>query len=349
MWIQLWIELMVLQILIGYCFVLGNAMIGMYNIKDLNTMKGDLSFVKAHKWFGRTEVFLFYSLVIQCLYMFYVHVTMPDPNLYQPSGVWAHSWIGGFLAFFFVTFKVIIAKFFKDKIYKYGQLIGPIGVTGWSLAHWTSLYNFYFVVLPSWQPYSVNFIPANFIFTAIIPFIAGISLYFAVLLKRGIMGKKGRFAFNQIAFILHGITFGYEKSATDLVGTPAIFKYVIPRTYQFLERLMTMSGIDMKQLEKMSLPDAMKEFMNMTAHVGMAEKVKIKWESEDTFTIESINCSTAAVRSVMSQNELVNAICPWAIMVASVVNKITGKELEIEGSEFNEIGAKTRLKIIDNK
>ena len=43
---ELWIELMVLQTIIGYCFVLANVFIGLFNIRDLNLMKGDFAIVK---------------------------------------------------------------------------------------------------------------------------------------------------------------------------------------------------------------------------------------------------------------------------------------------------------------
>ncbi|MFW9865619.1 MAG: hypothetical protein ACFFEN_05920 [Candidatus Thorarchaeota archaeon] len=341
MGLELWIEFMILQTIIGYCFALANEFIGLYNIRDLNLMKGDLTIVKYHKRFGWVEISIFYALTIQCVYMFYLHVSAADPYLYRPSGVWAHSWIGGFLAFIIVTTKFIIARFKKDQIYKIGQFLGPVGFLGWSLAHWTSLYNFYSVGYP------VIFMPATFLWAAIIPFIGGALLFFIVLIKRGsTMKEKTRFAFNQIAFVLHGITFGYEKSAKELLGTPALFKYVVPRTYEFIERMMTMSGFNMKQFEKLSLPDAMKEFMKMAEKIGMAEKIKVNWESEKTFTIESVNCSTAAVRSVMTKEELTNAVCPWAIIIASIANKISGKELKMEPSEFNEIGAKTKLTIL---
>ncbi|MFX0074798.1 MAG: hypothetical protein ACFE96_05115, partial [Candidatus Hermodarchaeota archaeon] len=99
--------------------------------------------------------------------------------------------------------------------------------------------------------------------------------------------------------------------------------------------------------EKMNLSDALKEFMKMSEKIGMAEQIKIKWESEKSFTIESVNCSTAQVRSVMTKEELSNAICPWAIFAASIANRITGKELRMEPSEFNEIGAVTKLTLID--
>ena len=49
----------------------------------------------------------------------------------------------------------------------------------------------------------------------------------------------------------------------------------------------------------------------------------------------------------MTKEELTHAICPWAIFAASIANKITGKELRMEPSEFNEIGALTKLTIID--
>lgn len=347
---ELWIELMILQTIIGYCFVLANAFIGLYNIRDLNLMKGDFTIVKYHKRFGWIELSLFYAITIQCLYMFYLHVDASDPDLYRPSGVWAHSWIGGFIAFILVSTKFIIARFKKDEIYKFGKYIGPIGLLGWSLSHWSSLFNFYTVVVPNWDSSGYNSLlaPLSFLWAAIIPFIGGVALFLLVLLKRGsTMKEKRRFAFNQLAFVLHGITFGYEKSAKELLGTPALFKYVVPQTYEFIEKMMTMSGFDMDQFEKLNLSDAMKEFQKMAEKIGMAEKIKIDWESDKTFIIESVNCSTSQVRSVMTKEELTNAICPWAIIVASIANKITGKELQMEPSEFNEIGAKTRLTFID--
>jgi hypothetical protein len=350
MGLELWIELMILQTLIGYCFVLANAFIGLYNIRDLNLMKGDFTIVKNHKRFGWIEVSIFYALTIQCLYMFALHVEDSDPLLYKPSGVWTHSWIGGFIAFALVSTKFIVAKFKKDEIYKYGHFIGPIGLLGWSLSHWSSLYNFYYVVLPNWDSigHETSFIPISFLWAAIVPFIGGAVLFLIVLVKRGsTMKEKTRFTFNQIAFVLHGITFGYEKSAKELLGTPTLFKYVVPRTYEFIEKMMNMSGFDMKQFEQLNLSDAMKEFMKMAEKIGMAEKIKIEWESDKAFTIESVNCSTAQVRSVMTKEELTNAICPWAIIIASIANKITGKELQMEPSEFNEIGAKTKLTILD--
>ncbi|MFX0056662.1 MAG: hypothetical protein ACFE85_04820 [Candidatus Hodarchaeota archaeon] len=350
MFFELWIELMILQTIIGYSFVMANEFIGLYNIRDLNLMKGDLVVVKYHKRYGWTEISIFYILFAQCMYMLYSHIVANDPLLLIPSGVWAHTWIGGLIATVLVTFKFIIARFKKDQIYIYGKYIGPAGFIGWSLAHWTSIYNFYYVVLPYWNSigFDANIVPNSFIWAAIIPIIVGIGLFILVLYKSGSIKKeKARFAFNQIAFLLHGVTFGYEKSAKELLGTPALFKYVVPRTYEFIEKMMTMSGFDMKKLEKMSLSDALKEFMKMAERIGMSEKIKIEWESEKSFTIESINCSTAVVRSVMTKEELTNAVCPWAIFAASIVNKITGKELRMEPSEFNEIGAITKLTLMD--
>ena len=347
MFFELWIELMILQTIIGYCFALANEFIGLYNIKDLNRMKGDLKVVKFHKRFGWIEMFLFYALFIQCMYMLYAHVIAGDPNLFRISGVGIHTWVGGLIASILVTFKFIVARFKKDRIYLSGQIIGPIGFIGWSLAHWTSLYNFYYVALPYWGR-AATIAPNSFIWAAVIPFLVGFGLFVLVLYKRGSeIKEKTRFAFNQIAFLLHGVTFGYEKSAKELLGTPALFKYVVPRTYEFIEKMMTMSGLNMRKLEKLSLPDALKEFMKMAEKIGMAEKVKIKWDSEKSFSVESVNCSTAQVRSVMTKEELTNAVCPWAIFAAAIANRITGKELRMEASEFNEIGAVTKLTLTD--
>jgi hypothetical protein len=349
--LELWIELMVLQSIIGYSFVLANDFIGILNLRDLNLMKGDITLVKFHKRYGWIEISMYYALFAQCMYMLVQHVLASDPLLLRPSGVWSHTWIGGFISFVLVTTKFIVARFKKDEIYKIGMYLGPIGFFGWSLSHWTSLYNFYYVVYPNWVSLgiSVFFVPNTILWAGLISVFGGSCLYLIVIVKRKTETKaKRRFAFNQIAFVLHGITFGYEKSAKELIGTPALFKYVVPQTYVFLEKMMTMSGFDMKKLEKMSLLDALDEFMKMASKIGMAENIKIKWVSEKSFTVESVNCSTSQVRSVMTREELTNAICPWAILAAAIANKITGKELSLEPSEFNEIGAITRLTLKDN-
>ena len=68
----------------------------------------------------------------------------------------------------------------------------------------------------------------------------------------------------------------FDPKVQEMCGTPALLKYVVPRTYEFIEKMMTMSGLDMRKLEKLSLSDALNEFLKMAKKIGMAEKVKIK-------------------------------------------------------------------------
>jgi len=343
--LAIWLELMILQTMVGYCFVIANALIGLANIKDLNNLKGDIRTIKYHKIFGKIEVIIFYIITFQCLYMFAVHVQANDPLLYMPSGVWAHSWIGGFAAVVLVTMKFIIARYKKDVIYQYGKYLGPIGVLGWSLSHWTSLTNYYFVRI-NYSPITLNIIPNTFLWAAIIPFLFGTCLFLFVLLKgERFASSKKRINLHGVAMILHGITFGYEGSAKELVGAPVLYKYVFPKTYQFLERYSKYIGLDLEKLKNYN--EAMQIAMQKFEDIGMAEKLKIDWISENEFSVESINCSTAVVRSYMKPSELTNSICPWGILAATIVNALTGKNIEIEPSQFNEIGAKSRLKIVE--
>ncbi len=340
----LWTELLVLQTLIGYCFVIANVSIGLYNIRDLNNMKGDITFVRAHKWIGRIEACFFYVILVQCILMIPMYPGgFADPiltNLSHTVGI--HTIIGGLIATGLFTTKFYVATFKKDLIYKRGNILGPIGFIGWSIAHWTSLINFY-------TNYTVtySFIPSNIYFAAILPVPIGLCIFLGILVTRGGSRKEKPFSVHQVAFILHGITFGYERAAKELLGTPALLKYLVPRTTEFLEKMFQMVGFDLKKIEAMNVTDAMEEFMRRAAEIKMAEKVKVKWESENEFTVESINCSTSKVRSVMTKEELANAICPWAIMAASIASKITGKDLEIDPSEFNAIGAKTKLRLVE--
>lgn len=354
---QFWAELLILQTLIGYCFVIANVSIGLFNIRDLNNMKGDLVFVKWHKRIGWVETVFFYAISIQCIIMAVMGWSAYNnfyTSLQNKTGI--HFLIGGIVATVLFTFKFVIAHFRKDTIYRWGQLIGPIGFIGWSLGHWTSMVNYFFNVVPRLQSgaYGGNYsliipiMPQNFIVAAILPIPFGIMLFLLVLNARGKTEKKGRWSVHQIAFVLHGITFGYEKAAKELLGTPAMYKYVVPKTYGFLEKMMEdVIGVSLNDLSNLNVSEALSEFSKHATKIGMAEKIKIKWENDREVVVESINCSTAKVRSVMNESELENAICPWAIMAAAIVNQTTGKELDIEASKFNEIGASTKLVIKD--
>jgi len=344
---EILMELMILQSIIGYCFVVANTLIGISNIRDLNNMKGDIKLIKFHKWYGRVELFIFYAVTIQCFYLFDSYIN--NPNLYRPSELWAHAWIGGITAFCLVTLKLVVAKFKKDEIYKYGQIFGPLGVIGWSISYWTSIYMYYNVKI-NYYPITLNLIPESFLWAAIVPILGGICLFLIALFKKSTFGKTEKMRnLHGVAMILHGITFGYESSAKELVGTPVLYKYVFPKTYEFLERYAEKIGLDMKELKNYNLNEAMEIAIRKFENIGMAEKLKVKWVSETEFTVESINCSTAVVRSYMKPEELTNSICPWGILAATIANVVTGKNIELNPSEFNEIGAVTKLKIVEKE
>ncbi|HMF33700.1 MAG TPA: hypothetical protein VKK79_19910, partial [Candidatus Lokiarchaeia archaeon] len=229
----LWTETMVLEAIIGYCFVIANVSIGLYNIRDLNNMKGDITFVRAHKAIGRTETVFFYALMAQCLLM--IALMIPggflDDDLYsleEPIGI--HAMFAMIVAFVLFTFKFVVARYKKDTIYKYGQYIGPIGFAGWSIAFWTALYDYYYYYAVEFVPPQYPFTFPNMLLAGIFPFPIGIAIFLGVLVRRGGTRKEKPFSVHQVAFILHGITFGYESAARELLGTPALLRYVVPRT-----------------------------------------------------------------------------------------------------------------------
>ncbi|MFW9829467.1 MAG: hypothetical protein ACFFEY_17975 [Candidatus Thorarchaeota archaeon] len=338
-------ELMNFQSIIGYSFVIANALIGFKNIRDLNDMKSDLTIIKFHKWYGRIELIFFYMIAIQCFFLLDIYKDFP--SLYTPSELWAHAWIGGFVALVLVSVKYIFAIFKKDYIYKYGYILGPLGVLGWSLSYWTSMVNYYSVKI-KFNPITLGIIPDTFFWASVIPFLGGACLFLIAMLKRGSFGKSSKMRnLHGVAMILHGITFGYEGSAKELIGTPVLYKYVFPKTYEFLERYAKKIGLDMDELKRHNLNEAMEIAMRKFEEIGMSEKIKIKWVSENEFTVESVNCSTAVVRSYMKPEELVNSICPWGILAATIANALTGKGIELSPSQFNEIGALTKLKIVE--
>jgi hypothetical protein len=334
---------------IGFGFAIANAFIGISHIKDLNEMT--LVEVKAHKRFGWTGAAAFYLLSGLCIYFAVIPRLNPAGfgDFFKDTIFW-HTFIGGVIAFILFSIKFYIARHKKDFIYKHGKIIGPIGFAGWGLGYFTSNIDFYFYVNPTGGLPTPLLMP-NYLISLIYSLAMGLVLFTSVkALNYKSYGKTASGKnLHGVAMILHGITFGYEGSAKELIGTPVLYKYVFPKTYQFLERYAEKIGLELEELKKHNLNEAMNIAMKKFSDIGMAEKLKIDWSSSDEFTIESINCSTAVVRSYMESNELTNSICPWAILSATIVNALTGKDLEINPSEFNKIGAKTKMKIVEKK
>ncbi len=336
---------------IGFGLALHNALIGISNIKNLRDMT--LIEVKAHKWVGRTAVVIFYLLSILCI-IFGVFPKFEENEIedfFYPTVFW-HTFLGGVIAFVLFTTKFYIARYQKDFIYKNGKYIGPIfGLGGWFSAYYTSNIDFYFWVNPELGIPAPYLIP-NFVLSFLISAFIGLCMFtFVKYYKLKKYGKtQGKEKIHGVAMILHGITFGYEGSAKELIGTPVLYKYVFPKTYEFLVRYAEkVIGLNIEELKQHNLNEAMEISMKKFAEIGMAEKIKIEWISENEFSVESVNCSTSVVRSYMKKDELTNSICPWGILAATITYSLTGKDIEISPSEFNEIGAKSKLKIVEKK
>lgn len=331
---------------IGFSFAFHNALLGFSRIKNLK--EWSLIEIKAHKLCGRIAGIIFYILAALCIYFATIPRLNPDRigELFDGTVMW-HTFVGGVVAFILFTIKIYFARWKKDTIYSKGKIIGPIGVAGWGLAYFTSNIDFYFFVNPTMGLPTPEIMP-TFIVSIIYSLLLGTAMYAAVKVynyKRfGLVSKE---SLHGVAMILHGIAFGYEGSAKELVGAPVLYKYVFPKTYEFLNRYAERIGLDMEELQKHNLNEAMEIAMKKFAEIGMAEKLKINWVSENEFTIESVNCSTAVVRSYMKPEELSNSICPWGLLSATIIHKLTGKDIQLEPSEFNEIGAKTKLRIVD--
>lgn len=344
-------NLMMYMSTIGFGLALANALIAFSRIRDLNEFT--LTERDAHKLNGRIAAMIFYLLSAMCIYFALLPRLNPERygELLSPT-IFTHTFIGGFLAFILFSIKIFFAKFKKDTIYAKGKILGPIGIAGWAIAYFTSNVDFYFFASTEAGPHlPLPELMPTWIISLLYSIAIGLFVY--VLVKSLSYKKSGgstqKASLHGVAMILHGITFGYEGSAKELIGTPVLYKYVFPKTYQFLERYAERIGLDMNKLKSLNLNEAMELAMKKFAEIGMAEKIKIEWVSDTEFTIESINCSTAAVRSYMEPNELTNSICPWAILAATIANALTGQDLQINPSEFNKIGSKSKLKLVDKK
>jgi len=132
---------------IGFGMALANAFIGISHFKSLKELT--LVEIKAHKLNGRIAVAIFYVLAIMCVIFGLMPLLNPERinEIFLPTVFW-HKLAGGLIAFIFMTIKFLIARYKKDFIYDNGRIIGPIGLTGWGLAYFSSNIDFYFYVNP---------------------------------------------------------------------------------------------------------------------------------------------------------------------------------------------------------
>ncbi len=354
------IEFMVQLTVVGYGFSIANMLIGLSSRKDLDQLKAQISLARAHKIYGRAETALFFSLTIQCIMGPIVllvsaeltgalPMVIEQPLFFSYPTVFFHTFIGGILPFCLFLVKVIPAFANKDLIYKHGMILGPIGFIAWSLAYFTSLVDFYFLVVSD-PMISMAIFPNPPIlpsmgWTIFISISLGIIMYYVARSYNARSSGNISPKTHGVALILHGVSFGYENAAKELVGAPVLYKYVYPYTYKSLDKLAIFLGLNIDDLKNMTVNDALETYMDKCAQIGMAEKIKIRWTSDASFTVESVNCSTAAVRSKIPKEEIKGSICPWALLAASLVNKLTGKDLDIAPSEFSEVGSKTEVKV----
>lgn len=340
----LWLEILILQNLIGYSFAIANMFIGSYNIRDLGKMKEDSAITHGHKAFGLIGSFFFYAILLQYIIII-IQEGIINTIFYSNSGpTRVNILTGALLGVILFTIKAFYSIFKKKVIYKYGQILGFFGFIGWSLFYWTVFIKYYSDIINYILPI-IGMEITQFIFAAILPILIGLCIFLGVLVIRERKSDKGKWISRQITFILHGITFGYEKTANDLLGTPALFRFVVPRTHEFVKKLINGFNLNIDELKQLNVSDAVELFTNKINSIRMSERIKIKWESEKILSIKSINCSTAKIQNIANQNSYNNAICPWAIMIASLINICTGKDLEIGDSEFSNKNAKIRLKI----
>ena len=334
---------------IGFAFALHNALIGLSRIRNLNEMS--IVEIKAHKLCGRIGAGIFYLLAALCIYFATIPRLNPEglEDFLIPTIFW-HTFLGGVVAFGLFTAKIIIAKWYKDEMYKYGKFLGPLlGLGGWALAYFTSNIDFYFFVNPV-VGLPTPFLIPNYLISILGYILMGVAGFAIVkLYNYKTFGEASGESLHGVAMLLHGIAFGYEGSAKELVGTPVLYKYVFPKTYEFIERYAEKIGLDMEKLRDLNLNEAMRIAMKKFVEFGMAEEIKLDWIAEDEVRVESINCSTAVVRSFMKPEELENSICPWGLLAAAIINQLTGKDIKLEPSKFNEIGASTNLKIVEKK
>lgn len=144
----------------------------------------------------------------------------------------------------------------------------------------------------------------------------------------------------EMAALLHTCFFGFERAHGKLTGrgSRAILQYVV----KGLPRILHHRDQHLVQ-EDAPLEENLARFNNYFSRSELFDSVELRREDEDKYCFVIEGCPLAdGVHEILDPD----AVCPFAIVAASVLYHLTGQDVSIQDSNYTDDGTTTRIEII---
>jgi hypothetical protein len=151
-------------------------------------------------------------------------------------------------------------------------------------------------------------------------------------------------SFSEVAALLHGILFAYEKVVAELYKG----KHKILFPYIMEDMVKVLSSQDLAVVDsKSSLEENMKGLKDYLSNDEFLKGVSFKTIDDETYSFDIDECSFA-MAGVHDILKLHGGICPFALAVAAILSEEMkeGQYLDVTDSEYSDKGSRTNLKIV---
>ena len=151
-------------------------------------------------------------------------------------------------------------------------------------------------------------------------------------------------SFSEVAALLHGILFAYEKVVAELYKG----KHKILFPYIMEDMVKVLGSQDLAVVDSgKSLEENMNGLKDYLSNEEFLKGISFNKIDDKTYSFDIDECSFA-LAGVHDILKLHGGICPFALAVAAILSEEMkeGQYLDVADSEYTDKGSKTNLKIV---
>jgi hypothetical protein len=151
-------------------------------------------------------------------------------------------------------------------------------------------------------------------------------------------------SYSEVAALLHGILFAYEKVFAELYKEK--HKILFPYIMEDMVKLLGLQDLTIVDSEK-SLEENMEGLKDYLSNEEFLKGVKFEKLDDETYCFEIDECAFA-LAGVHDILKLHGGICPFALAVAAILSEDMeeGQYFDLADSDYSDKGSKTNLKLV---
>ena len=143
------------------------------------------------------------------------------------------------------------------------------------------------------------------------------------------------------ALLFHLTIYAYQESYGKMVGSGsrAILTYAIPYLTEMLKHL------GMPELsQSKSIDENISIYISLVKESGYILDAGLNHNVDNSYIFEVKDCKFASEGHDIFKG---GHVCPFAILAAAVIFYKTGAQISMEDSEFNDMGSKTLINVLE--